>query len=66
MVAEAPLVVAEPTLLGFAFDLESALGGRPRATFAGILPDLPPGAGICAIPIESRVRTRRADVPADV
>ena len=58
--------LAEPTLLGFAFDLESAVGGRPRPTFAGTLPDLPPDAGICAIPIESRVRTRRSDLPADV
>ena len=58
--------LAEPTLLGFAFDLENAVGGRPRPTFAGIGPDLPPDAGICAIPIESRVRTRRTDLPADV
>ena len=49
-----PGFLAEPTLLGFAFDLESAIGGRPRPTFAGA-PDLPPDAGICAIPIESRV-----------
>ncbi len=45
--------LAEPTLLGFAFDLESAVGGRPRPTFAGTLPDPPPDAGICAIPIWS-------------
>ncbi len=38
----------------------------PVPTFAGTLPDLPPDAGICAIPIESRVRTRRSDLPADV
>ena len=30
--------LAEPTLLGFAFDLESAVGGRPRPTFAGHAP----------------------------
>lgn len=58
--------LAEPTLLGFAFDLECTIGGRPRPTFAGTLPDLPPDAGICATPIESRVRTRRRDLPADV
>ena len=58
--------LAEPTLLGFAFDLESEIGGRPRPAFAGTLPDLPADAGICAIPIESRVRTRRSDLPADV
>ena len=58
--------LAEPTLLGFAFDLENAVGGRPRPGFTGMLPDLPPDAGICAIPIESRVRTRRSDLPADV
>ena len=58
--------LAEPTLLGFAFDLESAVGGRPRPSFAGTLPQFPPDAGICATPIESRVRTRRSDLPADV
>jgi amidase len=58
--------LAEPALLGFAFDLECAVGGRPRPTFAGSVPDLPPDAGICAVPIGSRVRTRRSDLPADV
>jgi len=58
--------LAEPALLGFAFDLESELDGRPRPTFAGTLPDQPPDAGICAIPIADRVRTRRRDLPADV
>jgi amidase len=58
--------LAEPTLLGFAFDLESAIGVRPRPTFAGTLPDPPPDAGICTVPIGSRVRTRRSDLPADI
>ena len=54
--------LAEPALLGFAFDLESELGGRPRPTFAGTLPDLPPDAGICATPVEARHRATRADL----
>jgi amidase len=58
--------LAEPALLGFAFDLESELGGRPRPAFAGSLPDLPPDAGICAIPVADRPRTRRSDLPDDV
>lgn len=58
--------LGEPTLLGFAFDLEQAVGERPRPTFSGTLPALPPDAGICAIPAESRPRTRRSDLPADV
>jgi amidase len=57
--------LGEPALLGFAFDLESELGGRPRPTFAGTLPDLPPDAGICAIPVADRPRTRRSDLPDD-
>ena len=58
--------LSEPTLLGFAFDLEAELGARPRPTFGGTLPDLPPDAGICAIPAAARVRTRRSDLPADL
>jgi Asp-tRNAAsn/Glu-tRNAGln amidotransferase A subunit and related amidases len=58
--------LAEPTLLAFAFDLEQEIGGRPRPTFGGTLPALPPDAGICAIPAASRARTRRSDLPADI
>jgi amidase len=58
--------LGEPALLGFAFDLEQAIGGRPRPTFAGAVPPLPPDAGICAIPVESRPRTRRVDLPPDI
>jgi amidase len=58
--------LAEPALLAFAFDLESAIGSRPRPKFGGTVPDDPPDAGICAIPIESRIRTRREDLPPDV
>jgi amidase len=58
--------LAEPTLLGFAFDLESAIDGRPRPTFRGSVPAMPPDSGICAIPIADRVRTRREDLPPDV
>jgi amidase len=32
----------EPKLLGYAFDLERAVGDRPRPTFAGALPAVPP------------------------
>ena len=58
--------LGEPTLLGFAFDLEGAVGERPRPTFSGTIPDLPPDAGICAIPTASRPQTRRGDLPVDV
>ncbi len=58
--------LGEPALLGFAFDLERAVGGRPRPAFSGTIPDAPPDAGICATPIAARVRTRREDLPADV
>ena len=58
--------LAEPTLLGFAFDLEGEIGGRPRPSFAGTVPEHPPDAGICAIPAASRRRTRRSDLPADL
>jgi amidase len=56
----------EPKLLGYALDLERAVGGRPRPTFAGALPAVPPDAGICATPIAERPRTRRSDLPDDV
>ena len=58
--------LGEPALLGFAYDLEQEIGGRPRPTFAGTVPPLPPDSGICAIPVASRVRMRRADLPDDV
>jgi len=58
--------LSEPTLLGLAFDLEQAIGPRPRPRFAGTIPALPPDAGICAIPAALRPRTRRSDLPADV
>jgi len=58
--------LAEPTLLALAFDLEQASGPRPRPGFDGTLSPLPPDAGICAIPVASRKRATRADLPADV
>ena len=58
--------LSEPTLLGLAFDLEQALGPRPRPRFSGTVPAFPPDAGICATPAGSRPRTRRGDLPADV
>ncbi|MFL5723115.1 MAG: amidase family protein [Chloroflexota bacterium] len=54
--------LAESTLLGFAFDLETAVGPRPLPTFAGTLPPEPPDAGICATPPERRRRATRADL----
>ena len=54
--------LSEPTLLGFAFDLEAAVGPRPRPSFAGTLPPEPPDAGICATPPELRRRATRADL----
>ncbi|MEA2631518.1 MAG: amidase, partial [Chloroflexota bacterium] len=58
--------LGEPTLLAFAFDLEQEIGGRPRPTFVGTTPPLPPDAGICAIPAADRPRTRRSDLPSDL
>jgi amidase len=58
--------LGEPALLGFAFDLECELGRRPLPAFRGTLPDPPPDAGICAIPIAQRKRTKRSDLPEDV
>jgi hypothetical protein len=58
--------LAEPKLLGYAFDLEQAVGGRPRPTYAGAPPAFPPDAGICATPLAERPRTRRSDLPADI
>ena len=57
--------LGEPALLGFAYDLEQEIGPRPRPTYSGTMPELPPDAGICAIPIAERPRTRRSDLPAD-
>ena len=57
--------LGEPALIGFAYDLEQEIGHRPRPTYAGTMPALPPDAGICAIPIAERPRTRRSDLPAD-
>jgi amidase len=57
--------LAEPTLLALAFDLEGAVDPRPRPGFHGTPPPLPPDAGICATPIESRRRATRSDLPAD-
>jgi amidase len=58
--------LGEPTLLAYAYDLEAAVGGRPRPTFQGASPPFPPDAGICAIPPADRPRTRRTDLPADI
>ena len=52
----------EPTLLAFAYDLEQELGGRPMPGFLGSLPDLPPDAGLCAVPASTRALAGRATV----
>ena len=57
--------LSEPTLLGFAFDLEQSLGPRPRPTFTGALPDDPPDTRICATPIGERKRATRRDIELD-
>jgi amidase len=57
--------LSEATLLAFAADLEAAVGPRPRPTFGGSVPELPPDAGICATPVERRKRATRSDLPAD-
>jgi amidase len=54
--------LSEPTLLGFGFDLEAAVGPRPRPSFSGTLPPEPPDAGICATPPDLRRRATRADL----
>jgi amidase len=58
--------LAEPVLIGLAFDLEQAIGHRPRPGFLGSVPGLPPDAGICATPTAERRRFRREDLPPDV
>lgn len=55
--------LSEPALLAFAFDLESAVGGRPRPTYLGAIPPDPPDPGICATPVAARSVTRRSDLP---
>ena len=57
--------LAEPTLLALAFDLEAAVGGRPRPRFTGPLPAELPDAGLCGTPIAERRRFRREDLPPD-
>jgi len=56
---------AEPMLLGLAFDLEQEIGPRPRPGFGGSIPPDLPDSGICAIPLGSRRRATRADLPSD-
>ena len=58
--------LSEPTLLAFAFDLEAAVGPRPRPTFRGTIPIEPPDAGTCATPIEARRRAVRTDLDDDI
>jgi len=58
--------LSEPRLLALAYDLEQALGPRPLPRYMGMVPGLPPDAGICAIPAAARTRTGRSDLPADV
>ena len=57
--------LAEPALLALGADLERAVGPRPRPSFAGTVPELPPDFGRCATPIEDRSRATRADLPRE-
>ena len=50
----------EPTLLAIAYDLEQEIGGRPQPTYLGTVPDLPPDAGLCAVPFGGRVESTDA------
>ena len=58
--------LAEPMLLGLAYDLEAAVGPRPRPRFRGAPALVPPDAGICSTPAALRRRATRSDLPADV
>ena len=51
----------EPALLAFAYDLEQAIGGRPKPAFLGSVPDLPPDAGICLTPLAATARRQATD-----
>jgi amidase len=57
--------LSEARLIAFAFDLEQAIGRRPRPTFSGMLPADPPDHGICSTPIGERQRATRADIRLD-
>jgi len=45
----------EPALLAMAYDLEQAVGRRPQPGYLGTIPDLPPDAGLCAVPFPGGV-----------
>ena len=51
----------EATLLALAYDLEQAIGGRPKPAFLGSVPDLPPDAGICLTPLAATARLQPTD-----
>jgi amidase len=57
--------LSEARLLALAYDLEQAIGPRPRPAFTGTLPDDPPDAGICSTPAGKRRRATRADIRMD-
>jgi amidase len=46
--------LSEPRLLGYAYDLEQEIGGRPLPQYLGKVPGLPPDAGICPVPLAAR------------
>ena len=53
--------LAEPALLGFAYDLEQEMQARQSPAFAGQVPPEPPDAGICdASPSTSQLRSTAA------
>src|SRR5437762_4827264 len=43
--------LAEPTLLGLAYDLEQEIHPRSQPEFLGMVPPEPPDAGICPAPL---------------
>ena len=51
----------EPKLLSFAYELEQAIGGRPKPAFLGSVPDLPPDAGICLTPLAATAKRQATD-----
>ena len=51
--------LAEPTLLGLAYDLEQEINPRSQPQFLGMVPPEPPDAGICDAPLRPVPSERR-------
>ena len=52
----------EGKLLALSYDLEQEIGGRPQPNYLGSLPPLPPGAGLCTVPLANRGKPKMSDV----